>query len=136
MTTPAKEVVETPRDPLADWQLAGVSEVPDGYLVTLSHRQKAGDSLIIRPSGVQVIGKSVAPAGELKVEGVDLAAGDWKKTVVRLNTNGQSAEVRFPDPLPAPATRAAAASEPKRDRSVPTTQQPAYPHKQSPAPAR
>jgi len=96
-TSPAKVVVEAPVPLLADWSLAGVAEVQDGYLITLSHRQKAGERMTLRSAG----------QGTFKVDRVDFGK-DWRETVVHISSGGLSTALRFDPAAMVPASKAAA----------------------------
>lgn len=129
MTSRPRQIEEKKLDPLADWKLTGVSELENGYFVTLSHRKNAGEQMVIRPSG----------NSSFTVERVEFA-GDWRQLVVHLNCGGSSAAIRFDESPPVPAasvTKTEATPRPAapagRPRGVPA---PASPSSPVSAPAR
>lgn len=98
-------------DPLADWQLTGLSELQSGYLVTLANRKNAGEKLVVRPSGTEILGVSAKAGPDFKVTRVEFAK-EWRDSVVHLDCGGTAAVIRFDEKLPVPAAATAAAPVP------------------------
>ena len=104
---------------MADWTLGGVSEVQGGYRVTLLHKKNAGESMILRPEGVQKIsadkierGFKPGEAGTFKLDRVEYGKGGWKDISVHLTDGSRSGVLRFDEKnlmpkasAPAPANR-------------------------------
>ena len=91
--------VEKPRPAgeLVNWMLGGVSEVEGGYLVMLSHRHRAGERLVIRPSGIDhFLADRFEPLtpGAYQIERVEFAA-DWRDLEVHLVAGGERGTLRF-----------------------------------------
>jgi hypothetical protein len=94
-----KKPVESPRSEpfLSEWLLAGISEIEGGYLVTLSHRHHAGESLVIRPTGTDHFRSGrveAAGPGVFQIERVELAK-DWRDIEVHLIAKGERVALRF-----------------------------------------
>lgn len=91
-----------PDQAMADWALGGVSEIKGGYMITLFHRKNAGESMIIRPGGVQKItagkierGITPGEAGTFKLDRVEFGKGGWREISVHLSGRSGSGVVRF-----------------------------------------
>ncbi len=139
MTSPPRQVIgDPPPNPLADWQLTGVSELKDGYLVTLASRKVAGEQLVIRPTGARILGSDKA-GPDFKVARVQFAK-EWRDSVVHLDCGGNVAMIRFDDKLPVPAAAKAAAPVPpqtaEREGRPRTVHPPAPANLKPHAPAR
>lgn len=103
--------------PMADWSLGGVSEVTGGYMVTLVHKKNAGESMVIRPDGVQKtsadkIERGITPgeAGTFKLDRVEYGEGGWKDISVHLTGTAGSGVVRFDENNLTPKASTPAAS--------------------------
>ncbi|QJE98254.1 hypothetical protein [Luteolibacter luteus] len=115
-TKPINPLKPESSSPMADWTLGGVSEIHGGYVVTLVHKKNAGESMIIRPDGVQKtsadkIERGITPgeAGTFKLDRVDYGQGGWKDISVHLSDGARLGVVRFDEKNLVPKTSAPAA---------------------------
>jgi len=131
-TKPLPPAPDQPDSPMADWTLGGVSEVNGGYMVTLLHKKNAGESMIIRPEGVQKISadrieRGIIPgeAGTFKLDRVEYGKGGWKDISVHLTAGSRSGVVRFDEKNLTPKASAPAAGNRPGPAGQPNPQAPA-----------
>ena len=101
---------------LSEWLLGGVSEVEGGYLVTLCHRQNAGERLVIRPTGTYHYlshGMEVIEPGTFRIERVQLPK-DWRDLEVHLLAGDERGVLKFEEKALLPAATPAPAVQPVR----------------------
>jgi hypothetical protein len=107
-TTPKKEASAPRANPLEDWSLGGVSEITGGYMITLNHRKNAGETLVIRPDGVQKLlpdkVERLEPGapGTFKLDRVEYGKGGWQDISVHLSAGSEVAVIRFDEDSIAP----------------------------------
>ena len=110
---------------MAEWLLAGVSEIEGGYRVTLAHRHRAGEFLVIRPEGAELCSPDrmeAVPLSAFRIERI-AAAGDWRDFEVHLVAGAERGVLKFEEkalqPLVAPQ-RAVSARTSVRQLSIPS----------------
>lgn len=88
-------------NPFEDWSLGGVSQLADGYMITLFNTKKAGESMVITPKKVtRYLGDKIevllpSDPAALSVAKVERGKNSWKETVVTLSSAGRTGIVKF-----------------------------------------
>ncbi|BCX50039.1 hypothetical protein HAHE_39470 [Haloferula helveola] len=110
---------DAPPNPLEDYALGGISKLADGYYAILLNKKDPSDKVVIRPGS----------DGDYKVVDVQWSEGNWKDTVVTVQSGSQRGTVAFEDKLLAVKTAAPATPQkPQQPAARPATPaQPAQP---------
>lgn len=105
---------------IAEWLLAGVSEIEGGYRVTLAHRHRAGEFLVIRPERAERCSPDrmeALPLSAFRIERI-AAALDWRDFEVHLVAGADRGVLKFeekalqPSVAPQPAVSARTSARP------------------------